>query len=77
MKTKRNVPTDTQRNANTEYLVTSGLGYCCLWKFLSLYHDNELIAARLGVSVRTIRRYRARMTAGEFTCINAANCLRR
>ncbi len=39
--------------------ITQGLGYCCAWRFFSLYRNNEQIAARLGYSARTVRRHRA------------------
>lgn len=61
---------------STEYLITTGLGYCCMWKFFSLYHDTALIAARLGVSERSIRRYKAAAAEGELCCNDCPNCMK-
>ena len=60
---------------NVESLVTDGLGYCCPFKFFSIYKDNSLIAARLGVSERTVRRYKEALREGRLACTNAPNCL--
>ena len=58
------------------HMITEDLGYCCEWKFFSLYHDTVLIAARLGVDERTVRKHKARFAAGELHCTNAANCMK-
>ena len=55
-------------------MITEDLGYCCEWKFFSLYHDTSLIAARLGVDERTVRKHKARFAAG--TCPKAPNCMK-
>lgn len=37
---------------------TQGLGYCCEWVFFSCFRSTRLIAARLGVSPRTVRMHK-------------------
>ena len=61
---------------SVEYLVTEGLGYCCLYAFFSLYTETELIALRLGVTSRAIRYNKERFSEGEFSCCNGAKCLK-
>jgi len=58
-----------------EWLIWDGLGYCCEWKFFSLYHDCEVIAARLGVTSRAVRNHKARFEAGELCCEHRPDCL--
>lgn len=60
------------RANSVEHLITDGLGYCCEWYFFSLYHDTSLIAARLGVSERSIRRHKA----AELCCQDCPNCMK-
>lgn len=56
-------------------LITS-LGYCCPHAFLQLFHDRQLISARLGVSVRTVAKWKARAKAGECMCTEVDGCLK-
>ena len=63
------------RKGTVAYLITSGMGYCCEWKFFSLYHNTELIAARLGVSERIIRRHKQAFAEGALCCENKENCM--
>lgn len=58
-------------------LITEGLHYCCPWAFFKLYKRTALIAERLGLSTRAIRMQKARFKAGEFSCEDCANCLKR
>lgn len=51
-------------------LITEGLGYCCPWAFFQFFHNNTLIAARLGVIPRTIRRVRGQHTE----CAKCTGC---
>jgi len=39
-------------------MITADLGYCCTAMFYSRYRDNEMIAARLGVTSRGVRKAR-------------------
>lgn len=59
-----------------QYLITKSLGYCCEWKFFSLFSDCELIAARLGVTDRGVRKHKARFVAGSMQCERCSNCQR-
>lgn len=58
-------------------LITEGLGYCCeawFWKHFKEV-STELIAARLGVTDRAVRKHRAAFRRGEMKCENQAKCL--
>lgn len=61
----------------TSELITDSLGYCCEWFFFDHYQDNELIAARLGVSERTIRRHREAAEKDVGYCNNCPKCARK
>ena len=39
-------------------MITADLGYCCTAMFYGRYLDNEMIAARLGVTSRGVRKAR-------------------
>ena len=54
-------------------LIEQDLGYCCEWRFFALYPDNGLIAARLGVHVRTVQKHRERLAT--LKCDGQAGCL--
>jgi len=56
-------------------LITDGLGYCCEYIFFHYYKDTSMIAARLGVTTRAIRKHKAAFAAGELRCENCKNCL--
>jgi hypothetical protein len=56
-------------------LIEEDLGYCCPFRFFSLYPDNSLIAARLGVHVRTVQKHRERLVAGTLKCTCRSGCL--
>ena len=58
-----------------ESLIVDGLGYCCEWKFFQLYKDTELIAARLGMSERAVRRHKQWAANGTTGCEFRKNCL--
>jgi hypothetical protein len=64
------------RKGSVEDLIVNGLGYCCEWKFFSLYHDTSLIAARLGVSERIIRRHKQALTESTISCEGRGNCMK-
>lgn len=53
-----------------------GLGFCCLYAFFRLRKRTGLIAARLGVDERTIRRHKAAFKAGEYRCEELKCCLK-
>ena len=64
--------------ANTvEHLIVVGLGYCCEWFFWERYWETNpnLVAARLGVEVDTIRRHRAKFADEQYACQNCPSCL--
>ena len=54
-------------------LIEQDLGYCCEWRFFALYPDNAMIAARLGVHVRTVQKHRERLAA--LKCDGRVGCL--
>lgn len=58
-------------------LITDGLGYCCEAWFWTHFKEvsTELIAARLGVTDRAVRKHRAAFRRGEMKCENQATCL--
>lgn len=64
-----------KRNSIT-WLIVKGMGYCCEWKFFSLYHDTALIAARLGVTERAVRYHKAAYENYEIECENCENCMK-
>lgn len=55
---------------------TQGLGYCCLWAFFRRYKRSTLVALRLGVDRSTVKRWRQRFRAGEFSCTKCPRCLK-
>ena len=74
-----NSSTFRQRNPNTNslnYLITRGLGYCCEYFFFSRFTDTELIAARLGVSERAVRKRKQLLREGKIQCLNCERCLK-
>lgn len=56
-----------------ETLILS-LGYCCPHVFFSLYPSNSLIAYRLGVSTRQVRRWRSKFNSNSLPCRGLPNC---
>ncbi len=62
----------------TSSLITDGLGYCCEWLFFHRFKDrtDSLIAARLGVSPRTVRQHRIKVMLGQLGCEAASCCMR-
>jgi len=57
-------------------LVTQGLGYCCVWGFFKKHKRTGLIAARLGVTDRTVRYHKMAFKEGCLACEKKANCLK-
>ena len=60
---------------NISYFI-SLLGYCCEWRFFSLYKQTCLIAARLGVSDRAVRYRKALWRAGSLRCTGCPRCVK-
>ena len=60
-------------------LITTGLGYCCEAWFWSYFKDvsTGLVAARLGVSERAVRKRRALFKQGELVCQEKTKCLKK
>ena len=60
----------------TSHLITDGLGYCCPAFFWDRFWEvpTDLVAARLGVSERTICRHRKAFNEGEIECLMKENC---
>lgn len=58
-------------------LITSktGLGYCCLFAFFSLFRKTGEIAERLGVSRQAVQRYRRRYKEGCYHCEQHPSCM--
>jgi len=69
----RPLPHNNARPNTITSMITRDLGYCCEWYFFSRYHDTELIAARLGVTARAVRKHKA----AELKCQDCINCLKR
>lgn len=57
-------------------LITQELGYCCPWAFFYAFRRTAMIALRLGVETRSIRKWKARVKAGEVTCEGCPGCMR-
>ena len=62
---------------NTSDLITTGLGYCCEWHFFQRYRDARLIAARLGITERTVRQHLYDALAGKVGCTDCKRCVKR
>jgi len=60
--------------APTESLITTSLGYCCIWKFFQLFPSTQTISYRLGMAPRTIRKWKA--ISRERGCQNCTNCMK-
>jgi len=70
---------DNARESLTAHLITGGLGYCCeawFWAHFAAI-PADLLAARLGVTERTIQRHRLLLKQGELGCQGKINCLNR
>ncbi len=59
------------------YLITQGLGYCCIHRFMHLFDakSTNLIADRLGCTPRAVRNHRRAYRQG--TSQPCVTCLRR
>lgn len=53
------LPIDKCDHVSIKSMIVKDLGYCCEGRFFDLYPQTTLIAARLGVSERAIRKHRA------------------
>lgn len=51
------------------------IGYCCPYAFIRCHKQTGLIAARLGISDRTVRRWKAKFKLKEIKCEGRAQCL--
>lgn len=65
------------REGTIASLITTGLGYCCEAWFWAQFKNvsTELIAARLGVTERGVRKRRAMFREGELKCQEKKVCL--
>lgn len=54
------------------------LGYCCPWAF---FHYNTrrtaLLAARLGLVTRAVRKHKALWRCGDYECERAEGCIKK
>lgn len=57
-------------------LIEDELGYCCEFAFFTLYRKTALVADRLGVSTRAIKKHKAAVREGCETCSSKPNCLK-
>ena len=64
------------RESLTSTLITQGLGYCCPAWFWERFWEvpTELVAARLGISERSVQRHRKSFNEGECKCQNREKC---
>lgn len=60
-----------------DHLVTSkdGLGYCCLWFFLTRFRRTRLVADRLGVSMEAVNAHRRKVKCGQLQCESRGSCM--
>lgn len=77
MNSTRTLSPHNPRGNSVEYLITKGLGYCCEYAFFLVCQEvpSELIAARLGCEVNTIRRHRLWLRNGKITCKKLESCM--
>lgn len=52
------------------------MGYCCPWAFFKIFRRTGEIAARLGISDRTVRRAKASVDSGEWKCEQCDRCMK-
>jgi len=67
------------RESPTKKLICDqGLGYCCEWFFWTRFNRvlTGVIALRLGVTDRTIRRHRVTHERGDYECKYRENCMK-
>lgn len=62
---------------STKELICKGLGYCCEYAFFNAHKHVRpyLIAARLGVSKKTVQYKRVLFNEGEMKCQNHRHCI--
>lgn len=53
------------------------LGYCCEWRFFTLYKQTWLISFRLGVSKRAVKYRKALFWEGKLKCLDCDKCWRK
>jgi len=72
-------PSGYTRPGSAAHLVTRGLGYCCEAFFWQRYAgvSSDLVAARLGIAVRTVNRHRQWYKEGNLKCQDTGDCLAR
>jgi hypothetical protein len=60
----------------TSHLITKGLGYCCPAFFWERFWEvpTDIVAARLGVSERTVSRHRKLANESGFKCEQTEKC---
>lgn len=77
MNKARTLSPNNTRELRFETCVTEGLDYCCEYFFWQKFinTETELIAARMGVSERTVRRRRLKAQRGELKCRKEEVCL--
>lgn len=65
------------RKNSLEFLITNGLGYCCVWGFFHFVSKRTgMIAVRLGVTDRAVRYAKAKFRAKEIACAGKEGCLK-
>ena len=52
-----------------------GLGYCCMYAFFRLYRQTAVIALRLGVTERAVRKHKQRYKEKALKCEGCENCM--
>lgn len=68
---------DNPNRLTVKSLICNDMGYCCLWAFFTKYKQTGLIAARLGVTDRAIRKHKADFREGFIECENRSRCMKR
>ena len=66
----------TRRQTVIRKLICHGLGYCCPYGFFRFNKTTAMIALRLGVTERTVQRYKADFAAGRLKCEDCDKCLK-
>jgi hypothetical protein len=67
----------TVNRSQTEALICDGLGYCCAYAFFRVHKRTGMIAARLGVTDRTVRYWKSKFKRKELQCYGNATCMLR
>lgn len=64
-----------KRSQFEQLVCENGLGYCCPYALFRVTRDTGSIAARIGMSPRTVRLWKEKLDAGQVRCEKQASCM--